>query len=81
MLRGIGYLTLALIILMLPWIAITSTTHDRVYRDIETIPAYDVGVVLGTTPGINNSNLYFVTRIEAAKELYERGKIKKIIVS
>lgn len=36
------------------------------------IPARDVGVVLGTTPGVGGSNLFFTTRIEAAKELYER---------
>ena len=38
-------------------------------------------MLLGTTPGVNGSNLFFKTRIEAAKELYERGKIKHIIVS
>ena len=66
---------------MTPWAIISVSVGDRVYRDIETIPTREVGVVLGTTPGIGGSNLFFTTRIEAAKELYERGKIQKIIVS
>ena len=68
-------------ILMTPWAIISVSVSDRVYRDIEAIPTLEVGLVLGTTPGIGGSNLFFTTRIEAAKELYERGKIRKIIVS
>lgn len=40
-----------------------------------------MGIVLGTTPGADGNNLFFKTRIEAAKELYERGRIHHIIVS
>ena len=40
------------IILMTPWAIISVSVQDRVYRDIETIPTREVGVVLGTTPGI-----------------------------
>jgi SanA protein len=69
------------IILMTPWAIISVSVSDRVYLNIDTIPTREVGVVLGTTPGIGGSNLFFTTRIEATKELYERGKIKKIIVS
>lgn len=68
-------------ILMTPWAIISVSVSDRVYRDMEAIPTLEVGLVLGTTPGIGGSNLFFTTRIEAAKELYERGKIRKIIVS
>jgi SanA protein len=69
------------IILMTPWAVISVYVWDRVYRDVDTIPTREVGVVLGTTPGVWGSNLFFTTRIEATKELYERGKIQKIIVS
>ncbi|MBC7503671.1 YdcF family protein [Candidatus Gracilibacteria bacterium] len=69
------------IILMTPWTIVSVSVGDRVYRNIDTIPTREVGVVLGTTPGVGGSNLFFTTRIEAAKELYERGKIRKIIVS
>ena len=66
---------------MTPWAIISISVKNDIYKSIETIPVYEVGVVLGTTPGINNTNLFFKTRIEATKELYERGKIKHIIVS
>jgi SanA protein len=69
------------ILLMLPWAIISFSVWDRVYRDIDTVPYREVGVLLGTTPWANGSNLFFTTRIEATKELYERWKIKKIIVS
>ena len=70
-----------LIILVLPWVIISISTHGKLYKSVETIPAYEVGLLLGTTPGVNNSNLFFKTRIEATKELYERWKIHHIIVS
>lgn len=69
------------ILLLVPWGIISVTTMDRIYRDIDTVPSEEVGVLLGTSPGVDGRNLYFTTRIEAAKELYERGKIKKILVS
>ena len=40
------------IILMTPWVIISVSVSDRVYRDIDTIPTREVGVVLGTTPGV-----------------------------
>ncbi|MBP9779349.1 YdcF family protein [Candidatus Gracilibacteria bacterium] len=69
------------IFLMLPWGIISLSTQNRVYREVESIPSREVGLLLGTTPGINSSNLFFRTRIEATKELYERGKIRHILVS
>jgi SanA protein len=75
------FILISAMLLMTPWVIISVSVSDRVYRDIETVPIREVGVVLGTTPGVWWSNLFFSTRIEAAKELYERGKIKKIIVS
>ena len=75
------FILVSAILLMTPWAIISVSVSDRVYRDIEAIPTREVGLVLGTTPGIGGSNLFFTTRIEAAKELYERGKIRKIIVS
>lgn len=69
-------------ILMLPWGIISMTTYNRVYREIESVPSHDVGLLLGTTPSVQwQENLFFTTRIEATKELYERGKIKHILVS
>ena len=68
-------------ILMLPWAIISFSTQNQVYRDVEDIPEREVWLVLGTTPGVNSSNLFFRTRIEATKELYERGKIHRVLVS
>lgn len=69
------------IFIMLPWVIISLSVWNDVYQSIETVPEREVGVVLGTTPGVNGGNLFFKTRIEATKELYERGKIRHIIVS
>jgi len=72
----------AVFLLMLPWGIISVSTQNLVYRDIETIPEKGVGLLLGTTPTVwGMTNLFFTTRIEAAKELYERGKIHHILVS
>ena len=75
------FIIISCFVLMLPWIIITSTTYSLVYRDVGTIPEENVGLILGTTPGVDGQNLFFSTRIEAAKELYERGKIHHILVS
>lgn len=65
-----------------PWIAITFLSKDAVYTKVESIPSREYWLVLGTSPITDGKkNRFFTTRIEAAKELYERGKIKKIIVS
>lgn len=75
------FILICSMLLITPWGIISITVKNDVYRAIEDIPEKEVGVVLGTTPGINASNLFFKTRIEATKELYERWKIHHIIVS
>jgi SanA protein len=65
------------------WWIIHSTRH-RIYSSVQTIPANDVAVVLGTsptTPGGRYENPFFAGRIEMAAALYHAGKIKKILVS
>lgn len=79
--RSVLFIFVWFCLLMLPWGIISLSTQNRVYRVVESIPNREVGLLLGTTPGINSSNLFFRTRIEAAKELYERGKIRHILVS
>lgn len=76
------FILISAIILALPWSIVSWTTKDRIYRDIDLIPANEVGLLLGTTPSVNGmNNIFFTTRIEAAKALYERGKIRHILVS
>lgn len=55
--------------------------HGKIYTNIESVPDKTYGLLLGTSPGSGQSNPFFTTRIEATKELYERGKITHIIVS
>jgi len=63
------------------WILIDTFKH--VYSDIETVPYNSVGMVLGTSrmTRTGNPNQHFVTRMDAAAELYHAGKIKHLILS
>jgi SanA protein len=52
------------------------------YSNVESIPDNYVGLLLGTSKTARGgTNLFFKFRIEAAAELYNSGKIKRIIVS
>ncbi len=53
------------------------------YNNIEEIPANNVGLLLGTSKYLQGGgeNVFYKNRIEAASELYKKGKIKYIIVS
>lgn len=55
----------------------------RVYTDVEAVPAREYGLLPGTSRLVHGKylNTYFFNRIRAAVELYQAGKIKKIIVS
>ncbi len=75
-------LLLGWLMLILPWIFISWKTSGLLYRDVETVPAEQVWLLLGTSPSMDGkSNLFYATRIEATKLLYEKGKIHQIIVS
>ncbi|MCP4700630.1 MAG: hypothetical protein GY862_27820 [Gammaproteobacteria bacterium] len=58
-------------------------TRGRLYSDVNTIPAKNVALVLGTSRRLRNgqSNRYFEYRMNAAAQLYKAGKIKHIIAS
>ena len=55
----------------------------KTYSSVKEIPYNRVGLVLGTSPftSTGHSNYFFTTRINADKELYKTGKVKKLIVS
>ncbi len=72
---------IALFILLLPWMIISFFVRGEIWNSPSEIPHSKYAIVLGTSPWINGSNLYFSTRIEATKELYEQWKIEYIIVS
>lgn len=69
------------IIILLPWIIVSFATNGLIYDKIDEIPAKRYGLLLWTSPGANWNNPFFITRIEATKELYEKKKIEYIIVS
>ena len=62
---------------------VIGTCSSKCYSDIDLIPVRDVALVPGTAKYFKNGmlNTYFTNRIDAASELYKRGKIKHILVS
>ncbi|MGB5191211.1 SanA/YdcF family protein [Robiginitalea sp.] len=81
--RLIALIILPVLIFTGCYFIIEFSTADRIYRDIETIPYNKVGLVLGTARhqvggGINP---YYQYRIEAALDLFKKGKVSFILVS
>ena len=59
-------------------------TQASVYDNVDSIPMNRVGLLLGTSKKnivSGHENYFFKYRIEAAAELYKKGKIERIIVS
>jgi len=80
----IGVLLFVLLIVIVACnFTITSTTEDKTYSDINTIPPNRVGLILGTSNRTTNgsSNPYYTHRIDATVALYNANKIKFILVS
>ena len=82
--RFIGVILLSGIV----FITYTNATinHDPspfIYKDIDKVRQHKVGLVLGTSEKMigGKPNPFFVNRIEAAIQLYEKDKIQKILVS
>lgn len=61
---------------------ISHATKGLVYETVDSIPAQKAALVLGAAKNMGNlPNLYFTYRIQAAKELYDAGKVKVFVVS
>ena len=63
---------------------VTFHAKGRIYSDLDSVPHRNVGIVLGTSPistWNGRKNWYFRYRIQAAAELYNNGKVDKLIVS
>lgn len=57
-------------------------TKDYIYDNVDSIPPQKTALVLGAARYIGDrQNLYFTYRIQAAKELYEAGKVRSFVVS
>lgn len=61
---------------------IERTAEPYLYDELESLPRRDVGLVLGTSRNTASGlNEFYTARIEAAAELFHKGKIGHIIVS
>lgn len=62
---------------------VVGSTVSRVFRDSGTLPANDVGLVLGSSKRtrFGGDNPYFYNRMEAAAGLYHAGKVRHLLLS
>lgn len=79
----LGLIGLAVALLLLGNLWVEQSTRPYVFADIETLPANDVGLLLGTSPYSRkgNENVLFQHRIDAAAALYRAGKIRHVLAS
>lgn len=79
-----GFLSLLLILaVLLSNLMVEKLSNKLIFSETEGLPAARVGLLLGTSKYNRNGdpNLYFRYRIEAAAELFKRGKVDYLIVS
>lgn len=64
-------------------IRIDSYSKGKLYDTVSDVPHYHTALVLGTSPTGRSGgpNLFFLARINAAVELYQAGKIDRLLVS
>lgn len=76
-------LLLPLVLILVSNFAIEVNAENKTYNDPNLIKKNKVGLLLGTSKYVKTGqiNLYFKYRIDAAVELYEKGKIDFILVS
>lgn len=62
---------------------IEKKTSGRVFTQVEQTPYNRTGLVLGTTPELDDGrpNLYFDYRMDAAAALYHAGKVRYLLIS
>ena len=65
------------------YVSVSNYAKGRLYNDIDSIPHNHAALVLGTSPNGRHGgpNLFFQARINACVELFNEGKIDRIIVS
>ena len=62
---------------------ITNQTKDKIFATADTIPDNRVGLLLGTSRRAvgGKINLFYKARLDATAELFQKGKIKFILIS
>ena len=84
-LMAVAILGFALLAWGISALLISSFACGRIFdrSSIADIPTHRAAVVLGCSPHVQGGqwNLYFLLRMEAAKELFKAGKVDTVIVS
>lgn len=63
-------------------IAVSLSARGRIYSDPETVPETPVALVLGTSYRRHGQpNPFFDARMDAAAELFQRGRVRALLVS
>lgn len=83
LLYGIALFLIGLFLIFILNIWVEKSTQKQVFQQIDDLPNHDVALVLGTIKLIRHRyrNPYFYNRIDAAAELYKKGKVKHFILS
>lgn len=70
------------ILLFANW-KIPHDTRDYIFDEVENVPERKAALVLGAAKNLKSGrpNLYFKYRMEAAKELYDAGKVSAFVLS
>lgn len=79
----LGILGLVAAFFLLGNLWVLRSTAPYIYSTVESLPANDVALLLGTSPYSRkgNENVLFQHRIDAAATLYKAGKIKHVLAS
>ncbi|MBL8766194.1 MAG: YdcF family protein [Planctomycetes bacterium] len=87
---------LRLVVRVLSWIASSAVlaataanawlivgARDAIHPAVDEVPKHDVALVLGTTPRARSGlkNRFFERRMDAAAELYLRGRVRHLLIS
>lgn len=64
-------------------VVVMRAAGHRIYESLDAVPCNDVALVLGTSVRLPNGrpNAYFRDRIDAARRLYESGKVRHLLLS
>ena len=62
---------------------VATKASGQLYESVDDVPEQGAGLVLGCAPTLvdGRPNLYFVTRMDAAAELWQAGKVRFLILS
>ncbi len=79
---GVVIILISLFLLGVNWY-VSKYAENDVYDSIDDLPEVRVGLVLGTSNRVSDGrpNIFFLRRIDAGVELYENGKVEKLLLS